>query len=383
MSTSVPAGPAYGSGTLAEVLPAVAQRLGAGGPCRPEAADALGIPPARAYVLMLVDGMGWNQLRSNLPSLAYIPQLLGEARPISAPVPATTACSLATLGTGCAPGLHGIVGYTFRPGASGGLLCPLDWGLSDPDPEQFQPIPTWFERLERDGVAVTTVSRDQFHRSGLTRAALRGGVFRGFGRDTPMSAKIEAIRASVAAGPALAYVYESDLDHAGHGRGVASRPWLDRLVGIDADIESLRRALPDDVCLLVTADHGMVDVPAGHRIVIEDTPGLGDQVEAVGGEGRLRHLYTREPQAVAARWAAVMGERAWVCTRGEAVAAGWFGPSVGADAAVRLGDVLVAAREDWAVMTRARRGEFSLIGQHGSLEPDEMRVPLVVDAGWA
>lgn len=372
-----PAAPDYGSGTLAELLPAVAHRLGA--PDAPR--GALDVPPARAYVLVLVDGLGWNQLLANLPALGRIPRLLADARPLSAPVPATTACSLTTLGTGRPPGVHGIVGYSFRPSRAGDLLRPLDWGPLDPDPELLQPVPTWFERLERAGVAVTTVSRSRFRRSGLTRAALRGGSFRGFGRDAPMAARLETILAAVAAGPALAYVYESELDHTGHGRGVGSGQWLDRLVRVDAGLEVLRRALPADVCLLVTGDHGMVDVPARHRVVIEDVPGLAEGLELIGGEGRLRYLYTREPHAVAARWARIMGERAWVRTREEAVEAGWFGPELAPGVAERLGDVLVAARGDWAVMTRTREREFALVGQHGSPEPDEMLVPLLVDEG--
>jgi len=373
---SIPAGPGYGRGTLAEVLPAIASHLGA-----EDADDALGIPEARAYVLLLVDGMGWNQLRAHGSSLSHLPELLADSFPVSAPVPTTTACSLATLGTGCAPGVHGIVGYTFRPSSGAGLLCPLDWGPMDPPPERLQPHPTWLERMEQDGVTVTTVSQAAFRGSGLTRAALRGGFFRGFGKRAPIAARAEAVRAAVAAGPSFAYVYEGGLDHAGHGKGVASRPWRDQLARIDADIAVLRRTLPGDVCLLITGDHGMVDVPARGQVPLEDTPGLSDQVDLVGGEPRLRHLYTREPGAVAARWTEVMGERAWVCTREEAVAAGWFGPQVTASTTARLGDVLVAARRDWAVMTRTREHEFRLVGHHGSLEPAEIEVPLLVDAG--
>ena len=356
------------------MLPAIASRLGAG-----EASDALGIPQARAYVLLLVDGMGWNQLRAGASSLVHIPHLLAGSFPISAPVPTTTACSLTTLGTGRAPGEHGIVGYTFRPSSGGELMCPLDWGPLDPPPGQLQPHPTWLERMEQDGVIVTTVSQARFRGSGLTRAALRGGFFRGFGKGASIAAKAEAVRAAVAKGRAFAYVYEGSLDHTGHGWGVASRPWLDRLTRIDADIAALRGALPEDVCLLVTGDHGMVDVPTGRQIDLEGTPGLSDQVDLIGGEPRLRHLYTRRPSAVAARWAEIMGERAWVCTREEAVAAGWFGPHVAASTTERLGAVLVAARRNWAVMTRTREHEFRLVGHHGSLEPAEIEVPLLVD----
>lgn len=383
IGTDTPTAPDYGDHSLVGVLGAIAARLGLdeadGRGAR--AAGALGVPAARAYVLVLVDGLGWELLTAHRHRLGCLSRLLAGRDPVSAPLPATTACSLTTFGTGLAPGEHGIVGYSFRASGGGELLRPLDWRPADPPPEQIQPRPTWFERLEEAGVTVTTVSQGRFRGSGLTRAALRGGFFRGLGRGRTMGQALGTIAEAVADGPAFAYVYESELDHVGHHRGVASRQWLDELVRIDADIAVLRRVLPEDVCLLVTGDHGMVDVPSRHQIVIEDTPGLSEELTLIGGEGRLRHLYTRAPQAVAARWASVLGGRAWVRTRPEAVEAGWFGPQVTTSVAGRIGDVIVAARGDWAVMTRTREQEFALVGQHGSLEPADRLVPLLIAAG--
>lgn len=50
-----------------------------------------------------------------------------------------------------------------------------------------------------------------------------------------------------------------------------------------------------------------------------------------------------------------------------------------ADVVERYGHVLVALREDHAVMTRQLPREFELVGMHGSLTPEEMAVPLLVD----
>ncbi|SER62312.1 Predicted pyrophosphatase or phosphodiesterase, AlkP superfamily [Propionibacterium cyclohexanicum] len=376
MSGPLPAAPDYGHNTLAEVLGAVACRLGAGGH------DPWGLPKARGYVVLLVDGLGWHQLRRHLSILEYFPELLGEARPISAAVPSTTAVSLTTLGTGLPPGQHGIVGYTFRTAPGGRVLNALHWGSGDPQPELFQPHPTWFQRLEQAGVAVSTVARAKFSDSGLTRAGLRGGSYHPVD-DVGTQQRIEEICRTVATpGPALAYVYEGDLDHSGHAFGVDSSRWRACLARIDHDLELLRRALPGDVCLLVTGDHGMIDVPAGAQILFEDEPQLRSGVDLLSGEGRFRQLYTGSADAVAARWSRCLGDRAWVCTRRDAAEAGWFGPVLGASAAGRLGDVLVAMRGNWAVMTTARPHELELIGQHGSLSDEEMRVPLVVDEGW-
>ena len=93
-------------------------------------------------------------------------------------------------------------------------------------------------------------------------------------------------------------------------------------------VERLRDELPDDVVLIVTGDHGMVDVPRRNQILAEDEPELMAGVDALAGEGRFRQLYVDRdhPSAVAARWADRLGDLAWVRTRDEAIDEGWFGP---------------------------------------------------------
>jgi len=179
---------------------------------------------------------------------------------------------------------------------------------------------------------------------------------------------------------ALVYAYDRSLDHAGHARGLDSPEWLAAAREVDRRIGLLRARLAPDTVLLVTADHGMVDVPRGCRVHVERTPELNADLRHVGGEARFRHLYTDQPAAVAARWRDWAGDRAWVAEKDDAVAAGWFGP-VGPLAAGRLGDVVVAARRDWAFLSRRTPVEAKLVGMHGSLTSRELRVPLFTARG--
>jgi hypothetical protein len=143
--------------------------------------------------------------------------------------------------------------------------------------------------------------------------------------------------------------------------------------------ERLRAALPPEVTLIITADHGMIDIPPQQRIVAEDDPALMAGVSALAGEGRFRQLYVDHdlPHRVADRWRARLGELAWVRTRDEAIDEGWF-DAIDDQLRDRWGHVLVALRGDWAIMTRTFPREFTLIGMHGSLTPAEMLVPLIV-----
>ena len=180
--------------------------------------------------------------------------------------------------------------------------------------------------------------------------------------------------------PSLTYLYDGDLDWTGHKYGVDSPQWRQQLAAIDAEAMQLREALPDEVRLVVVADHGMVDATSENRIDVDDHPVLRDGVVLLGGEARFRHLYCEDGAAssVAACWAEELGERAVVLAREAAIERGWFG-AVAEQVLPRLGDVLVAARDDVGLFSSKDFGyEMSLVGLHGSLTPDEMLIPILV-----
>lgn len=367
----LPKVPPYGTGTLADLLPSLSAHLGL-----PAATDRLGVPAAQRYLVLLVDGLGSQQLRDYAD---HAPFLSTAQRSITSCVPSTTATSITSLGTGQPPGAHGVAGYSFWYPPIRDVLTTLRWpsGVSG---EDVQPQLTVFERLVRVGVQCGTIAPAAFAGSGLTTAALRGPRFWPVGDERDLVGRVELARASVSAGDrSLTYCYERALDHAGHAHGVGSRPWLEALAAADELALRLREALDDSVRILVTGDHGMVNVPAAARVIVEDAPGLLRDVTAFAGEGRLRQLMVSggTADAVAARWRAALGDRAWVRTREEAVVESWFG-DLAPRFAGRFGDVLVAMADTGAVMSRKLPREMSLVGMHGSLTGEELDVPLLV-----
>lgn len=368
---SEPVLPAYGRGSLRDILPAVGAHLGVPG----HDDDPVGLPSAKRYVLFVIDGLGWSLLSAAVRHTGYFAQVIGDAVKLTAGVPSTTATSITSIGTGLVPGRHGMAGYTFRNPDTAQVIAPLSWRCGI-DPYTFQPRPPVLQQATQAGVAVSTVVPRSHVGSPLSLAALRGGVDVGI-EESDDDARIAAVVDAAAAGDrSLVYTYDRRLDHTGHGSGVASQAWLDQLIALDAYTERLRDALGPDVVLLVTGDHGMIDVPPDRRVLIDDHTALSAGLDAVGGEGRFRHLYTSQPDAVARRWRDVLGDQAWVLTRAEA--ADWFG-GLDADVADRFGDVVVALRGDWAVLTRSAPGELGLVGMHGSLTAAEMYVPLLID----
>jgi hypothetical protein len=286
-----------------------------------------------------------------------------------------------------------MVGITMRVGSTRRptLLHTLHW--TDPrnapptdlreqfPPEGVQPTPTAFERAAAC-VAVTVVSARRFRNSGLTRAALRGGTFRGVMALGDLAA--EMITALRGPGHRLVYGYHADLDALGHEHGPGSLPWRLQLSAVDRVAALIAEHLPADAVLAVTGDHGMVGVD--RRFDADTDPDLQRDVELLGGDPRSRLVYARRGAAadVLAGWRSVLGDAAVVVSREQAVDEGWFGPpaELAGRFVDRIGDVVVAARGGTAVVrSAAEPGLAVLPGQHGALSAEEQWVPLLLAHG--
>ncbi|WP_371499650.1 alkaline phosphatase family protein [Kitasatospora sp. NBC_00374] len=364
--------PAYGSGSLADLLPAVAVGLGL-----PGFHSGLVLEPADRVCVFLVDGMGWELIRRHPEYAPFLTSLMAGANPITAGFPSTTATSLASVGTGTPPGLHGLAGYTVAVPGTGYLMNQLRW-QPPVDPGSWQPYPTVFEQVHRAGVATSQVSSPLFAQTPLTRVALSGGSF--LGRTTGEERMDEAARWLADHDRALVYTYVSELDGAGHRFGVDSDEWRMMLNTVDRLARRLAEQLPPRSALYITADHGMIDIAPEDRVDFDEDWELSAGVALLGGEGRARHVYAVPGAAndVFTVWSEVLGDRMWVASRDRAIAEGWFGPVVDDRVYHRIGDVVAAARDDIAVIaSRKEPGESSMIGLHGSMTPVEQLVPLL------
>ncbi|MED5814700.1 alkaline phosphatase family protein [Mycolicibacterium sp. 050232] len=370
---------------LADVVPSVLAAMGAPG-------FEARIPwpgPIRGACVLLIDGLGAELLAAHAGDAPVLTTLAGQSLSgkLHVGFPSTTAAGLAAIGLGCRSGEHGFVGYSFRiPEAAPDFDVinalrwrPHPWGPDLRDrvvPEQVQPGPTTFERARAAGFDISVVSGAQHAGSGLTRALLRGARYVGVHALGDLAAGIVA----AVAGHGFCYGYHADLDLVGHLHGPGSPAWRMQLRQVDRLVESVLATLPAECLLAVVADHGMVTVDQAAVTDIDESEPLLEGVTAVGGEARARHVYTAVGAGddVLAAWRSTLADTAWVMSRDEAIAAGWFGPQVRDDVRARIGDVVAAARGSAALLRRTVEPmESALIGQHGSLTSAEQYVPLL------
>jgi hypothetical protein len=371
---------------LSAVLPALSASLGLPMLTRihsnPEYdRQALGFPQARSAIVVLVDGLGYWNLNKRIGHAPYLRSLMKESanqRPLETCSPSTTVAAMATFGTGTCPGLTGMTGYTQRNTQTGALSQLIQF-TNAIEPEQLQREPTVFELLARQGMRVTSSGLPKFANSPLTRAALRGPDY--IGNVHPQN-RVKAA-AHAAKDPGLTYLYIRDADKTGHQYGWNSQRWIGAFEGIDAQLGMLHRYAPKGTLIVIVADHGMITADQEQRIDIAAYPELCKDVAMVGGEPRSVMLYTEQeanPQDIAGRWRDILGERAQIRTRDEAIEQGLFGP-VDTRVEPMIGDVLVAAAGQVTLVDSRTQSDKAthLPSVHGSLSQMESEIPCLID----
>lgn len=372
--------PRYGRRSLADLMPSLLAALGLR-----ECPNRLDLAPAARVVLLLVDGLGDEQLRAHSGIAPFLAG--GRGEPLTAGFPATTVASLTSVGTGVPPGEHGLVGYTFGLPGYDRAINVLSWSLYGVGPavdlrdvivpERLQPLPTMFERAAAAGIAVTQLGKAFFPTSGFTRAAFRGGRFAT--AETADAVVEEALR-GLQPQRSLVYAYYAGLDAAGHVHGVDSDTWRRELALVDQVARRIAERQPSGTLLVATGDHGMIDLEEYQRLDLDENRALSTGVRLLAGEARARHVFTR-PGAeldVLAAWQATLGTRMSVWRRDEAIALGLFGASVRDDVRPRIGDLVAAAHGPVGIVQRAvdpAQGRFR--GHHGSFTAAEQLVPFV------
>ncbi len=375
--TAVPVLPDFEGACIANVVGALLDRGGSDG--APPAWLPSGVADARQVVLLVVDGLGWEQLRSR-PRLAPV---LSSARGIDTPItsvaPSTTACALTSITTGRLPFEHGILGYRLLVG--GEIVNILRWTTASSPPRdarrttparRFQPFPSFPGSAQ----PVPVVTKDEFGGTGFTAAHLGNSPLHGYKVLSSLPLEVGRL---LRAGEPFVYAYYDGIDKVAHGNGLGEH-YDAELRAVDRLVADVAAELPSGAVLVVTADHGQIDV--GPRLELFGRE-IMSSVRFLSGEGRFRWLHARDGaaddllDAVRERY----GDTTWVYGRDHLIDDGLFGGRPARALVDRLGDVALLPHQPIAFIDPADTGESRLQSRHGSLTSDEMLVPLVAVSG--
>lgn len=366
MSSMLPA-PPKSFGMLGDVLiSALGSVLGESNP--------LNLAKKRSVCVILVDGLGSHNLKSSGAHAGFLNSK--PSIPASCYFPATTAASIVSFSTGTPPWENKFIGYQIferKTQTKRNLLT--GWDSSD-TAREFQTLQTVSEMALEQSVEFHTVAPAAYQDSGFTAATMRGSEFHG---TKSLEERFEITKKLLFdAKQKVVYLYIPELDQLAHAKGWQSQSWLSKLEDVDAEISSLAGGLNKHAAVLVTADHGVVDVPHSNHVYIDqhlDKEMLLD----VGGDTRALYLYLSEPDDTARHLATLeeaVGDSCYVVTPQDLIEAGYWPQGYEGDS---VPDILILAKKEVALYHRdfAKKKSLEMIGHHGSITQQEMNIPLI------
>ena len=356
-------------GRLSDVFISALASLGDGGENR------LRLPKVRHSVVVLVVGLGFENLRETPAYARFLTQNLNGS--MRCEFPSTTATSIAGFATSVRSNQHGLIGYSAydrSKKANVGLLT--GWNSVD-QALRFKRVPTVSELAKE--VKVFSIGPKAYEQTGFTALTMPGASYltaEGLGERFE---RVEEVIRS--AEKTLSYVYVPELDQIAHKNGVTSDRWLHALEELDLIINRFSSKLGNDVGVLITADHGVIDVLEENHVYLDDFDWYVKAVESTAGDPRCSFVYLADREdllSLKAKLQSEFGHEAYICEPQELTAAGWLGVLERAHNDY-FPDLYVIWESPKVSYDRrfAKPTHMKMIGQHGGISDCETRVPLI------
>jgi hypothetical protein len=324
--------------------------------------DASMVPEAQTFVLILFDGLGLSQMEHREAS-SFRASLTAI---LDAPFPTTTSVSLSTVATGLPPSRHGQVGHLSWYPDLGKVVNTLKWVTVSGEPVGYDypsllPRPNLWERLRASGVEPITVQPGDFAGSPLSRSLYRGARFEGAWDPEDL---VEATVTLAGEPGRFIFTYVPFVDVAGHVTGLGSEESTEAMKAATRVWDGVASRLPPGSALLGTADHGLVEIAEGDKILVREP-----RFDALrfAGDARGVHLW---------------GDRSLMDDLASSVEGtlvdplSWLGPDPTEQTLSHLGDRLLVVPPGKAVLPRGF--DKRLYCYHGGLTPEEVEIPLLV-----
>jgi hypothetical protein len=298
--------------------------------------------------------------------------------------------ALTSIATGQWPASHGITGWwthlpeieaaatilPFVRRADGQSLT--DRGVT---PEQAFPAPPVMRAMTRDALALfPSHIAGSIYSAYFTGGRVRRG-YRGF--QEAVDIVLERLR--TADGPTYTYLYTPRVDETVHRCGVGHPQVRSALIDLDRQLERLKTGLSGSGRMVLSADHGFLDVAEGAKHQIRGSDPLLESLRFTpSGDARVLYLHVRDGahERVRARFRERFGERFLLITVDEAEALDLFGPGpISPLTRRRMGDLIAISAGTDVIEYRPGIGPARISGDvshHSGLTPSEMRVPLVI-----
>lgn len=340
--------------------------------------NPLKLPVKKSYLVILVDGLGVSNIKSAAGHASFLNQKLKSSKTLFSGFPATTTSSLTSLATGKANGSHAVLGhrvYDRELKQNINFLNDLGAAL---DPRKFQDLETISEIASSKGVTVSTIGPAEYDRSGFTMATMPNAKYISA---ASFEQRFKEAQRALAVPNSLTYLYFPELDQLAHRFGSSSNQWLVAIEELDAELAKFSKTLSSSAGVVLTADHGVIDVASSRHIYLDEHECF-DDLEQIGGDPRVGFLYFPAGADIEAKRKQIESSIGNVCevvSIAELISAGWL-ENLSDQAKLVAPDLVLLPNSDRVVYHRgfAKARSLLMIGQHGGMSQLEWEVPLLI-----
>ncbi len=338
--------------------------------------NPLALASKRSVCVILIDGLGAHNLKGAGAHASFMNSMPSE--PAMCWFPATTATSITSFATSSSPWSNGFLGYQVLDRSNSKQMNLLSGWSDFASGQEYQKLPTVAEQALSSNVLFHTIAPAAYERSGFTGATMRGGSFHGVNGIEDRFNRAKQLLSDTTS--KVIYLYIPELDQIAHSQGCGSTAWLNQLEQVDSLVRVLSGNLAKTAGLVVTADHGVVDVPKESHIYLDEIVS-GDHFEFVGGDTRALYLYLKDPSNVSKIRTLLeekLGDTCYITTTEELTSAGYW-QSLDPISMNVSPDLMVLAKKKVALYHRdfAKSKSMQMVGHHGSISSEELAIPLI------
>jgi hypothetical protein len=380
--------PDYRGGSIVNLMSSIEQGMGSSFDLYAPATDlpASELRQSKNVILLVIDGLGFDYLTEYGEGSHLHSNLRSSLTTVG---PSTTSAAIPTFLTGVAPQQHGFTGWFTWFRELGNILAILPYqprhggcslGQLDFNPGILSGCESIFERIHtgKHVVMPDRIAESEFNTSFHDGAQI--WQFSGF------SDFFNVVRDAVTSQNDRNYVYAywPEFDGLAHSRGIASKEVAQHFAELDEAFAKFVQGLQGtDSKIIVTADHGFVDIPSSGVIQMDDHPDLADTlVLPLCGEKRFSFCYVHPEKSDRFRQyvKSELSHAVELYRSSDLIEQGWYGlGDPHPELESRVGHYTLVLKPGYKIRDRVL-GEKPKrhIGVHGGVTQEEMQVPLVV-----
>lgn len=350
-------------------------------------------------ILFVIDGLGYKQLLEARNT--WLSQILKDRR-IMTVFPSSTPSALTTFHSGLSPREHGLLEwnmYLWEIHQNIQTIPYIKQGTNEPVSPELPGIllnkQTVYEQLIEISVQANYYIDNAHTESVYTTATSRGSRINGYTSKEDLATKLltNITHNNKLGVKAYHFVHWAKVDSSGHQFGPTSPEYTASISEIStlikqSLIDTLRASDIDNVALIITSDHGQINVEEQHTYLLDESTYsllINDHTEIVLPSGGARSVFLNVksgnvPVLIEKLRSKLTGKAIVTNTHGDEVKKLFGHYKEHEQFTKRIGNILILPEDNVTIWHDFLGSEsYRVKGDHGGLSEDEIYVPLIVE----